>query len=129
MPPTLLGKELLKSICEHQELPLDSWYIIAATTLTILNLPEEVPEVYEYAINHGMIVQTSRLNDVEQLHVVRRMREALIKASAVGGVPKVRTHNVIISSYHIFIDIRIDYKFIIGFEKGHPSRFARPTFG
>jgi hypothetical protein len=85
-PPPVLTPDLLKSIREHPDLPPRTWYIIAATTLTILNRPDEIPRIYEHAATFGPRSTSSR---PEQLTILRRMREALIKTSAVGGVPKV----------------------------------------
>ncbi|PMD66441.1 uncharacterized protein K444DRAFT_606730 [Hyaloscypha bicolor E] len=85
-PPPVLTPDLLKSIREHPDLPPRTWYIIAATTLTILNRPDEIPRIYEHAATFGPRSTSSR---PEQLTILRRMREALIKTSAVGGVPKI----------------------------------------
>jgi len=69
-------------------LPKHSWYFIAATTLSIINRPDEVPKVYKYALDNGVSENSSKPGHDEQLKISRRMREALIKASATGGVPR-----------------------------------------
>ncbi len=87
--PSILAADLMNSIREHPTLAPHTWYIIAATTLTILNRPDEVPRVYEHAITFGSKSIFSGTEHEEQLTILRRMREALIKTSAVVGVPKV----------------------------------------
>ncbi|KAL2195059.1 AhpD-like protein [Corynascus similis CBS 632.67] len=62
--PVILTPAFLSSIRNHPNLPRHTWYLIAATTLSQLN-------------HHD-----------EKLRISRRMREALIKAAAVGGVPR-----------------------------------------
>ena len=49
----ILTSDLTNSIREHPILAPHTWYIIAATTLTILNRPDEVPRIYEHAITFG----------------------------------------------------------------------------
>jgi hypothetical protein len=88
--PPIFTSDLMSFIREHPDLAPDTWYIIAATTLTILNRPDEIPCIYEHAISFNPRRTTLRSERDEQLTTLRRMREALIKASAVGGVPRVR---------------------------------------
>ena len=73
---------LLASLRSHPNLPKHTWYFVAATTLSQLNRPDEIPKVYQHALCHNP-------GHDEQLRVSRRMREAMIKAAAVGGVPRV----------------------------------------
>ena len=89
--PPILTPHLIASICEDPQLPAHSWYIIAAATLTILNRPDEIPRIYEHAFAFASSRKTLKhdLDQDSQLTILRRMREALIKTSAVGGVPKV----------------------------------------
>lgn len=87
--PPILTSDLMNSIREHPTLAPHTWYIIAATTLTILNRPDEVPRIYEHAITFGSGSIVSGTEHEEQLTILRRMREALIKRGAVVGVPKV----------------------------------------
>jgi hypothetical protein len=86
--PPILTSDLMNSIREHPELS-HTWYLIAAATLTILNRPDEIPKIYEHAITFGPRSTVSSPKHEAQLTILRRMREALIKTSAVGGVPKV----------------------------------------
>jgi hypothetical protein len=83
-----MNAAFLRSMINNPRLPSQSWYFIAATTLSILNRADEVPKVFRYAINN-----ISRPNEEDghagQLKIARRMREALIKAAAIGGLPKV----------------------------------------
>jgi hypothetical protein len=93
MPPLLapvITPALLSTLRNHPTLPRDTWYLIAATTLTVLNRPDEIPKVYRYAIERGSDGLADYQPDLEeQLKISRRLREALIKASAISGVPKV----------------------------------------
>ncbi|KAJ9142698.1 AhpD-like protein [Pleurostoma richardsiae] len=86
--PTVVTPALLASIRRHPNLPRHTWYFIAATTLSMLNRPDEIPKVYKYAIDSGSDERDAPPSPDEQLSISRRMREALIKASAVGGLPK-----------------------------------------
>ena len=95
-PPSVLTPAFLTSIRQSPQLPPHTWYFIAATTLTILNRPDQVPLVYKHALEYGPNETDSKPDHDERLRISRRMREALIKASAVGGVPKVLTSAVYI---------------------------------
>ena len=87
--PTILGINFLSSIRSHPSLPKQSWYFIAAVTLSTINRPDEVQRVYKYALEHGAAEQDSSPTQSQQLYISRRIREALVKASAIGGVPRV----------------------------------------
>lgn len=87
--PPVLTADLMDSLRVEPGLPPHTYYIIAATTLTILNRPDEVPRIYEHALNSGPNSIDSKSGHEEQLTILQRMREALIKTTAVGGVPKV----------------------------------------
>ncbi|KAK4241126.1 hypothetical protein C8A03DRAFT_41424 [Achaetomium macrosporum] len=86
--PAIVTPSLLSSIRSHPNLPGHTWYLITATTLSQLNRPDEIPKVYLYALRHGAGPADSVASVDEQLRISRRMREALIKAAAVGGVPR-----------------------------------------
>lgn len=96
-PPALLTPDLLDTLRSHKHLPDDVWYIVVATTLAILNRPEEIQTVYRHAVapqannknNGGVALTLALTDDDEQLRIARRMREALLKTSAIGGLPKV----------------------------------------
>jgi hypothetical protein len=92
--PSIATPALLSSIRKHPQLPHHTWYFIAATALSVLNRPDEIPVVYEHALYHGASAPDSKPAHEEQLKISRRMREALIKAAAIGGLPKVtRSHS------------------------------------
>ncbi|EFX01450.1 putative carboxymuconolactone decarboxylase [Grosmannia clavigera kw1407] len=76
----IMTPEFLEAIASQRDLPKYTWYFIASTVLCVLNRPQEIQRVYLYAIEHA--------SNEEQLHVSRRMRDALIKTAAVGGMPK-----------------------------------------
>ncbi|KAF5621189.1 carboxymuconolactone decarboxylase [Fusarium sp. NRRL 52700] len=85
----ILTPTLLAAIRKQSNLPRNTWYFITATTLSALNRPDELPEVFKNAIaespdttGHGVPSRD------DQLCISRRLREALLKASAVGGMPK-----------------------------------------
>ena len=78
----IITPALLASLRSHPTVPKHTWYIVAATTLSQLNRPDEIPQVYQHALCHSP-------GHDEKLRVSRRMREALIMTAAVGGVPRV----------------------------------------
>ncbi|KAK3366051.1 AhpD-like protein [Lasiosphaeria ovina] len=86
--PAIVTPALLASIRSHPQLPKHTWYLVAATTLSQLNRPDEIAKVYEYATTRGPELVDSIPSHDERLAISRRMREALVKAAAVGGVPK-----------------------------------------
>lgn len=99
--PAIMTPTLLASIRRHPNLPRHTWYFIAATALTVLNRPDEIPKVYRHAIDNtgpseeeaspaAGAASGSPLTRDERLAISRRMREALVKTTAVGGLPKVR---------------------------------------
>ncbi|KAH7360508.1 AhpD-like protein [Rhexocercosporidium sp. MPI-PUGE-AT-0058] len=84
--PSIVTPSLLKYIQSHPQLPEHTWYFIAATTLTILNRPDEIQVVFRHALREDP--DHPPLDSHQQLLITRRTREALLKASSVGGVPK-----------------------------------------
>lgn len=120
---------LLSSIRAHPHLPPNTWYYVAATTLSVLNRPEEVPKVYEHALRSEAgsgsgSCSEKTLGDEEQLSISRRTREALIKASAVGGLPKVCT-KADFKDRNCLTVLLADHQFPHVFEGGHASSLAR----
>lgn len=80
----------LSSIRAHPMLPAHTWYFIAGVTLSVLNRPEEIGKVFTYAIEKGPRPdEDAKPSHDEQLKIVRKMREALVKAAPIGGLPKV----------------------------------------
>ncbi|KAF3807999.1 hypothetical protein GCG54_00012577 [Colletotrichum gloeosporioides] len=79
---------LMASMRCRPHIPRHSWYFIAATTLMVLNRPDEIPKVYKHIMRHGVGPGDDTPGADEQLMMSRKLREALVKASAVGGLPK-----------------------------------------
>ncbi|RDW83208.1 hypothetical protein BP5796_04699 [Coleophoma crateriformis] len=88
MTRAFLTPALLSSISQQPHLPKDSWYFVVATTLCILNRPDQIPTVFQHAVENSIQGGEQSLKQESQLFIARRIRESLIKASAVGGVPK-----------------------------------------
>ncbi|ODQ66108.1 hypothetical protein NADFUDRAFT_51376 [Nadsonia fulvescens var. elongata DSM 6958] len=75
----------------------NSWYFIAAATLSVCNSPQSVPQILNYIIpenvspttslTHSAISQSSSEHQ-DQFRKVQKMREALLKSAALGGLPK-----------------------------------------
>lgn len=89
LPKAIITPSLLKSIRRHPNLPRNTWYFVTATALSILNRPDEIHKVYKHALENGPTHIDTLPNVDEQLRITRRMREALVKAAAIGGLPKV----------------------------------------
>ncbi|KAH7242398.1 AhpD-like protein [Fusarium tricinctum] len=85
----ILTPALLTAIRNQPNLPRNSWYFITATTLSAINRPDEVPNVLQNAIEGRLDTANEGVTGRdEQLRIARRLREALVKASAVAGMPK-----------------------------------------
>ena len=87
--PSLVTPALLSSIRGQPQLPKHSWYFIAGVTLSILNRPDEIAKIFKIAIEKGPGSSDTQPEHEEQLKIARRMREALVKAAPIGGLPKV----------------------------------------
>ncbi|KAF5532944.1 carboxymuconolactone decarboxylase [Fusarium phyllophilum] len=86
----ILTPTLLAAIRRQPNLPPNTWYFITATALSSLNRPDELPEVFKNAIGDSSDTNGNGVpSRDDQLRISRRLREALLKASAVGGMPKV----------------------------------------
>lgn len=92
MPPAaIITPALLKSLRTHPHLPSHTWYFIASVTLSALNRPDEIPHVFNHALEHDFgRPENGTPAHADQLRIVRRIREGLVKSSAVVGMPKVR---------------------------------------
>jgi hypothetical protein len=95
--PTIITPSLLHALRSYPQLPEHAWYIVSSVTLSALNFPDEIPHVFKDVIGSDSAATGSEpdrsehvMNHSEQLRVARRMREALVKSSAVVGLPKVR---------------------------------------
>lgn len=83
MPGTVLTPVRLKTLASTPLLG-NSWYYIAAATLSVCNRPDDVPLVLEY-----MLAQPSVAASEEHRRLVaKQIRESLLKSSALGGLPK-----------------------------------------
>ena len=90
MPPvSVITPALLSSIRGQPHLPRHAWYFLTGVTLSVLNLPHEIPTVFKYAIEKGAGSCDVKPGHEEQLEIARKMREALLKAAPIGGLPKV----------------------------------------
>jgi hypothetical protein len=86
--PSIITPTLLSTVRSYLHLPHHTWYFIAATALSVLNRPDEITAVYKHVIDHGPGATDCKPAHEEQLKISRRMREALVKAGAIGGLPK-----------------------------------------
>ncbi|KAG5797916.1 hypothetical protein H9Q69_003073 [Fusarium xylarioides] len=85
----ILTPTLLAAIRRQPNLPPNTWYFITATALSSLNRPGELPQVFKNAIEESSYTTGNSVpSRDDQLRISRRLREALLKASAVGGMPK-----------------------------------------
>lgn len=84
---------LLETLRSQPGMPADMWYAVVATTLCVLNRPEEIQAVYRHAVaaadHPGAGTADAVADHARQLRIARRLREALLKTSAIGGLPKV----------------------------------------
>ncbi|VVT44642.1 uncharacterized protein SAPINGB_P000484 [Magnusiomyces paraingens] len=78
---TILTPARLQTLSTSFPLLSTNWYYLAAATFSICNVPEEVPVIFEYMLQK---VDT----DKEKFEMVQRIREAILKSSALGGLPK-----------------------------------------
>ncbi|MCJ1316520.1 hypothetical protein MMC15_001841 [Xylographa vitiligo] len=86
--PAFVTPALLSSIRGHPQLPHHSWYFIAGVTLSVLNRPDEIANVFRHALETGPGRIDGKPEHDEQLQMARKMREALVKAAPIGGLPK-----------------------------------------
>lgn len=92
MPPPIITPAFLASLRAQPHLPRHCWYFVAGVTLAALNRPEEIGAVMASALAGAEEGEKGTGNGDEEapLTVARKMREALVKAAVVGGLPKVR---------------------------------------
>lgn len=88
MASSIVTPTLLTSLRQTSHLPPSTYYLLAATALSTLNLPHEIPNVFSHAITHGPSSKDTKPTLAEQLLIARRTREALVKSSAIIGLPK-----------------------------------------
>jgi hypothetical protein len=93
-PAPIITPTFLDILRAQPHLPPHAWYIVAATTASTLSRPNEVATVFTHAIHTGAGPVPSKPSESEQLLIARKLREALIKAVIVAGMPKVESPNV-----------------------------------
>ena len=91
--PSICTQHLLHSLRWQSKLPHHAWYLVAGVTLSGLNRPDELGPVLQHALEHGPGPERSSTapscpRPFEQLSIVRKLREALVRASAIHGLPK-----------------------------------------
>ena len=95
--PTVCTPSLLRSLRRHPGLPRDAWYLVAGVTLSGLNRPDELGQVFAHALEHGPGGPRSASTErgrtgppppAEQLRIARKFREALVRTVAIQGLPK-----------------------------------------
>ena len=87
--PAIATPAFLSSVRAHPQLPLHTWYFITGVTLSVLNRPDEIPKVFQYALEKGVDrTEPKPPKHEEQLEIARKMREALVKMAPIGGLPK-----------------------------------------
>jgi alkylhydroperoxidase/carboxymuconolactone decarboxylase family protein YurZ len=89
MTHAIVTAELLKLLSDEVNLPKHVWCMVTIVTLSALNRPKEIPNVLEYLLKHDTRSEDEQTRQREDLLAVRRIREGLIKSSAVVGMPKV----------------------------------------
>lgn len=88
--PSIATPGLLSFLRNHPRLPKHSWYFTAAVTLSVINRPDEIPNVFKYVLDHGEgPTESAKPSRDEALRIARRVRESLIKSAAIAGLPKV----------------------------------------
>lgn len=86
----VITPSLLASIRGNPQLPKHAWYFIAGVTLSAINRPDEIPKIFKFALEHGVgPFENTKPAHAEQLQIVRKLREGLIKSGAVVGIPKI----------------------------------------
>lgn len=132
----------LSSLYKNRSLPKHTFYFIASVVLSVINRPEEIPRIWEYAVDNvaipgsssGAYVEselretraTSCENDGREsaLKIHRKIREAILKSSPICGLPK-----VFISLRTIYPhDVRNNrFVFHPGNQRPQPTKVRNPT--
>lgn len=92
---SVITPTLLSAIRGQPHLPRHAWYFLTGVTLSVLNLPDEIPTVFKYAIEKGAGNCDMKPGHDEQLEIARKMREALVKAAPIGGLPRVMSYEML----------------------------------
>ena len=78
-----MTEAFISAIRKQPLLPRHIWYFVSGVTLSALNRPEEIPAVYTHAIEKGGRSSDTVPGQDEKMEISRKMRESLIKASAM----------------------------------------------
>ena len=139
--PAFVTPALLSSIRGHPQLPHHSWYFIAGVTLSVLNRPDEIANVFKHALETGSGRTDTKPEYDEQLQMARKLREALVKAAPIGGLPKVLLHcEALFNAPRAWRGSQCrwtrrltllppGYQCSLRTQSGHPARFARRATG
>ena len=114
--PRVFSPALLNYVRSHPQLPSHSWYFIAGVTLSVLNRSDEIPIVFQQALEKGGGKEDTPPEHAEQLMIARKMREGLVKSAAIGGLPKVREELFVIQSRKV---LRVPIRLTVRFPKVH----------
>lgn len=98
--PSIITPSLLSRVRSHPQLPKHTWYIVSSVTLSCLNRPDEIPKILRSAVEEDEDGSLAKLGESngnvvggmvheDRLRIARRMREGLVKSSAICGLPKV----------------------------------------
>ena len=87
-PAPIITPSLLTAIRNQPHLLKNTWYIVSGVTLSALNRPDEIPNIFQHAITKGGDSVDCQPGRVEQLAIARQMREALVKSAAICGLPR-----------------------------------------
>lgn len=89
-PQDLITPQFVDQLKQQPSLPQDSWYVVSAAVLCALNRPDEVANLFKYAIENAPTLS-------ERQKIATRYREALIKVVPISGMPKVSSSY----TYHV----------------------------
>ncbi|KAH7032884.1 AhpD-like protein [Microdochium trichocladiopsis] len=84
----MLKQALWTSLAKDVAMPHGAWYLVASATLAVLNRPREIQQVFTYALSDLEHSRDGPGAHKEKLEVSRRIRESLVKTSAIAGLPK-----------------------------------------
>ena len=121
--PSLLTPALLSAIRGQPHLPSHAWYFVAGVALSVLNRPDDIADVFKHALEKGPARVDAKPGHDEQLVIARKMREALVKAAAIGGLPKVRssTSSMLIATSQPITNAQLVNKRIVRAQRGNTA--------
>jgi hypothetical protein len=85
----LLTPALLSTLRSTPNLPANSWYYLSSVAFALLNHPSAIPAIFSHAVNTtpSTTIPTPDAPHETPLEILTKTREALLKASAIGGLP------------------------------------------